>query len=529
MNIKINSLTCKFFMLKKTLLYLLFSLPTIVLAQSIGVGTTTPETSAILDVKSTTKGFLMPRMNTIQRDAIVNPTQGLQIYNTDDRCHDTYDGSKWAKSCDMKMNGASFPANGWVSKSGFGVIGRAYAVGFSINNKGYIGTGFDGSFKADFWEYDPSLNVWTQKANFGGGARESAIGFSINNKGYIGTGSDGNNLKSDFWEYDPNLNTWTQKRPFGIRYIAVGFSIGDKGYLGTGYDGSVLKKDFWEYNATLNTWTQKADFGGTARDGAVGFSIGNKGYLGTGKETGNVRKKDFWEYNPDLNTWTEKANFGGTARDGAVGFSIADKGYIGTGSFTKDFWEYNPNVNFWIKNVDFEGAARDGAIGFSIADKGYIGTGTDGTFSSSPYKKDFWEYLPTGGKEYSQNIPSDALVYKGHAWTSSGNNLYTTLENVNTTTRGFLNADGGLRTKHSGSIVRTITAGNSNVTLNITPIVPSTWDFTNTMVAVSVVDDPLLLRAKVYSAKLTSPSVITLEINAQAAGIIRFNYIIFKL
>ncbi len=183
----------------------------------------------------------------------------------------------------------------------------------------------------------------------------------------------------------------------------------------------------------------------------------------------------------------------------------------------------------WIPKVDFEGGAREGAVGFSIAGRGYIGTGIDGGTTSSAYKNDFWEYLPTGGKEYSQNIPSDALVYKGHAWTSSGNNLYTTLENVNTTTRGFLNADGGLRTKHSGSIVRTITAGNSNVTLNIVPVVPSTWDFTNTMVAVSVVDDPLLLRAKVYSAKLTSPSVITLEINAQTAGNIRFNYIIFKL
>ena len=34
-------------------------------------------------------------------------------------------------------------------------------------------------------------NTWTQKANFGGTARSLAVGFSIDNKGYVGTGSDG--------------------------------------------------------------------------------------------------------------------------------------------------------------------------------------------------------------------------------------------------------------------------------------------------------------------------------------------------
>jgi hypothetical protein len=44
-------------------------------------------------------------------------------------------------------------------------------VGFSIGNKGYLGTGLDHdypSYKKDFWEYDPVANAWTQKADFGG-------------------------------------------------------------------------------------------------------------------------------------------------------------------------------------------------------------------------------------------------------------------------------------------------------------------------------------------------------------------------
>ena len=47
-----------------------------------GIGTTTPDASAQLEVSSTTKGFLPPRMTTPQRDAITNPATGLVVYNT---------------------------------------------------------------------------------------------------------------------------------------------------------------------------------------------------------------------------------------------------------------------------------------------------------------------------------------------------------------------------------------------------------------------------------------------------------------
>ena len=44
---------------------------------------TQPNGSAMLDVKSTIKGFLPPRMTLVQRNAIVNPTEGLMVFCTD--------------------------------------------------------------------------------------------------------------------------------------------------------------------------------------------------------------------------------------------------------------------------------------------------------------------------------------------------------------------------------------------------------------------------------------------------------------
>jgi len=61
----------------------------------INVDNSAPDPSAMLDVKSTTKGFLPPRMNTTQRDAIATTVTGLVIFNTD--CNDLqlFNGTGW--------------------------------------------------------------------------------------------------------------------------------------------------------------------------------------------------------------------------------------------------------------------------------------------------------------------------------------------------------------------------------------------------------------------------------------------------
>ena len=66
----------------------------------VGVYNSTYNSSAILEAVSTTKGFLPPRMNTTQRDAIASPAAGLQIYNTTTNKSSFYNGTAWVEGAD---------------------------------------------------------------------------------------------------------------------------------------------------------------------------------------------------------------------------------------------------------------------------------------------------------------------------------------------------------------------------------------------------------------------------------------------
>ena len=51
-------------------------------AGNVGIGTTSPNANAILDVSSTAKAFMPPRMTTTQKNAIASPTAGMVVYDS---------------------------------------------------------------------------------------------------------------------------------------------------------------------------------------------------------------------------------------------------------------------------------------------------------------------------------------------------------------------------------------------------------------------------------------------------------------
>jgi hypothetical protein len=82
--------------MKRTILILIIVLITgTTKSQNVGIGTSFPDSSAILELKNSSKGFLPPRMNLTQRNAILLPATGLIIYNTSSNGLEYYNGTSW--------------------------------------------------------------------------------------------------------------------------------------------------------------------------------------------------------------------------------------------------------------------------------------------------------------------------------------------------------------------------------------------------------------------------------------------------
>ncbi|SFI99263.1 hypothetical protein [Olleya namhaensis] len=88
----------------KTLLLLLFLCCNYSSLAQVGIGTTSPNSSSILDVTSTDKGLLTPRMTSTERIAIATPADGLLVYDTTESAFYYYKVSVWTRMDFEKRN-----------------------------------------------------------------------------------------------------------------------------------------------------------------------------------------------------------------------------------------------------------------------------------------------------------------------------------------------------------------------------------------------------------------------------------------
>ncbi len=118
----------------------------------VGIGNNSPDTSSMLDVSSTTKGLLIPRMTTAQRDAITSPATGLLIFNTSTSQLNYYDGA-WKAYVDTSTDqtiGGMKTFTGDLTPEGRLMIpmgelsyynySPGYSLGFSATSTGANGT-----------------------------------------------------------------------------------------------------------------------------------------------------------------------------------------------------------------------------------------------------------------------------------------------------------------------------------------------------------------------------------------------------
>ena len=242
------------------------ALATVADAQNVGINSdgTAPDASAMLDVKSTTKGLLAPRMTAAQRIGINSPATGLLVYQTDAPAgYYYYSGSAWTQL------GAASGASQWTT------------TGSNI----YYNTGNVGIGKAT-----PTAQLDVLSGNT----------FGISSTGTT-TGSTGlyhiaNSNASTSWNLGVEGGAWASGAALGSLYIdknGVGpkMTITPDGNVGIGTITPLSKLQVYGTETGAN-WAGRGAFGGASSAVVLG-QYNNKAYFGA--------------HNAALDTWTDLA------------------------------------------------------------------------------------------------------------------------------------------------------------------------------------------------------------------------------
>lgn len=238
---------------------------------------------------------------------------------------------------------------------------RAYAVGFSIGNTGYVGTGISQdrfTLLRDFYAFDGAK--WDKKAYFPGTPRMNAVGFGFGSRGYITTGDDGANTQKDNYQYNPENDSWSPAIALSgtKRQGASVFVYKDKAYLFGGFSSYSKAPDMWAMDSATQKWqfkgnlinelddTKDDDYTDICRQYGSTFVIGDYGYL-TGGDAAGSPVSSTWRYDFANNQWTRRTPLERASRTRAVGFSVRNRGFVGTGQSGNqpmdDFQEFMPN------------------------------------------------------------------------------------------------------------------------------------------------------------------------------------------
>jgi hypothetical protein len=143
-------------------------------AAGMGLGVSAPNASAALEVNSTTKGFLPPRMTTLERDAIATPAAGLTVWNTTNTQLEVFDGSDW-----VNMLGNKGPNLKVGDSYGGGIIAHIFTKG----ETGYVAKEIHGLIAATS---DQSTGIqWRNGTNSTTGATGQQIGTGLANTNTI--------------------------------------------------------------------------------------------------------------------------------------------------------------------------------------------------------------------------------------------------------------------------------------------------------------------------------------------------------
>jgi hypothetical protein len=221
---------------------------------SVGIGTTTPNASSLLEIKSTTKGLLISRMTKTQRDAITTPATGLMIYQTNSTPgFYFYNGTAWVavspKAANQTLANLTAPTSVNVpllpSVSG--------TVNLGADAKAWKNIYFNGSL---FYGSKPAFAIDTSLNNVAIGTDALAN----NTTGYDNTANGSFSLYTNTTGYNNSANGFAALYYNTIGYDNTAYGNGalynnSEGYENTANGSWALANNTTGYKNTANGYT----------------------------------------------------------------------------------------------------------------------------------------------------------------------------------------------------------------------------------------------------------------------------------
>ena len=375
-------------------------------AGSVGIGITAINSSAKLDIGSTTKGLLLPRMTGAQRAAIVSPATSLLVYQTDGTTGFYYYSAGWKQlgplsantalsnlSTTTAVNRTLLPSTtaslslGSLSKKwkkGYfsdSVIAGSLTAGSSGVSIGVKGTGSNYGVYGN--STGGSYGVWgnsTYLGVYGSGANYGVYGYGSSGYGVYGAGGTHGVVGSG-----SSYGLYGSGGTYGV--YGSGTSYGVYGKTTDGYGVSAISTNGYGLYAsnTTNSWGAVA-YGGYGGSYGSGATYGVYGNTGSGSAVRGVSSSGYGVYG--------SSNYIGV-------WGVGDYGLYGSGG-RFGVWANGSAYGVYGESTDGNGGRFYSANGYGIyAITGRADNNWAGVFDGDVYCYNNYE---TSDKNLKKNI-----------------------------------------------------------------------------------------------------------------------------
>lgn len=320
---------------------LLLSVPLWSQGLSINTSGNSPDASAMLDVSSTSQGFLMPRMSSTQRINIASPAPGLMVFDTDRGTPYTYHSGQWLQMVpipggsivwrtdrqDVLMGSAGFAyfteqliPNGistleWrvpAPTTTGAATARQSPITVWTGSEMLIWGGFDGSaFIIGGGRYAPDTDTWTS-VSIANAPLEISAGWTASGDDLYVFGGAASGLQSNIgYIYNWAADSWGLMSFNGdipsARSLPGMAWLGDKVCVWGGFEQAIFTSTYLNsgaiYDVGTQTWTAMATTGAPAGRSNPAVLYNGSEVIVWGGTDPNILK-DGAIYSPATDTWT---------------------------------------------------------------------------------------------------------------------------------------------------------------------------------------------------------------------------------